>query len=295
MSTQKLERMIAQFRQLRGRWIDAMTGEHDNAIWRQLAHVIHEEAWFKTVLRIRERAGNPPISAYIWDLFVTGYAIKQSLAVRRLTDRKDGTASLLRLVHEMRVNQSLLTRQVAIGHDGTPWDTSKLEEEWRTSYDDLTYQTLSDSRLANERFDRLRNVALGEPRQAGDTIAVSVFEALERALASPAIKRVRAQCDKSIAHADLSDLTNVKGPTFNDIHESVATLFRVRDFLRLDVLNHSAGPIVPVIDTRVMEHLDQPLVPSASRSEYLMIWGEVERELEALIDREVVSKFAVHQ
>ena len=72
------------------------------------------------VIRIRDRVGQPPMNPHLWNTFITGYALTQSLAICRLTDGKDGAASLSAIVNKIKSNASLLTREVVVGFDGAP-------------------------------------------------------------------------------------------------------------------------------------------------------------------------------
>lgn len=42
-----------------------------------------------------------------------------------------------------------------------------------------------------------------------------------------------------------------------------------------------------------MDDIDKPLVPTAPKSVYTAVWKEVEDELESLVTREQVRKFAM--
>lgn len=131
--------------------------------------------------------------------------LRQSLAIRRLKDDDKKTGSLLRLVDEMERNQHLMTREVFVGFDGTPWEAGEIERRIvhpeTGQVDELAYQTLSNSRRANDRFDLLRSETSDAPRRADDKVDLAVFRNLKSALSSPAIKRIRTRFDTSIAHA----------------------------------------------------------------------------------------------
>ena len=310
MNTQnieKLNRSKALYRELRTNALDALTGDHPNAIWNQLARMIIDEVWFKAVIRIRERVGQPPMNPHLWNTFITGYAITQSLAIRRLTEGKGGVASLLAIVRKIKNNVSLLTREVMVGHDGTSMDVPGLLEEMADSVeygegghigkpDPLATQRWSDADHAHVAFDRLRDADMGAPRSPVDRVSDVVLDRLITALTSDAIKRVRYQCDKYLAHADLSDLSGgLVGPTYNDIHESVQTLVEVKQFLCADFFNHSSGSVVPTYQGDQLANLSVPLVPSMPAETYHEAWNKVVAEVEAWGNVEHFRRFNLHQ
>jgi hypothetical protein len=314
----KLKRRRQMYCLIRKNAVDALGGEHPNAVWNQMAHMIIDEVWFKAVVNIQKRAGWPNLNIHLWDAFKTGYGIKQSLAIRRLTDPKDGTASLMAIVNKLISNKPLLTREVMVGYDETPMDVGPLFQAMANSVkyengdqsdgedqypegvrvgtaDPVATQWWSDADLAHAAFDRLRNAPLSEPRLPTDPISGEVLDRLKTALTSDAIGRVRYQCDKYLAHADLSDLSKgPASPTFNDIHDSVATLVAVKQFLLGDFFNHSGGSVVPTFQGHRFENLSVPLVPPMPVANYREVWDEVEEEVEAWGDVDQSRRFGIH-
>jgi len=296
----KLERNKACYRDLLTKWLHALTGDHPNAIWRQLDHMVNDEAWFKFVIRLRKRAGNPPVNDHLWNIFVTGYGVKQSLAIRRLTDPNPRTASLLSLILALDRNKPLLTREVMVGHDGTAMDVDALFQQLSTfqvgSCDaPLAAQRWSDAKYAHEAFDRLRDASPCIPRSPSDRVSDEVVGALKDALTSKAILRVRHRCDKYLAHADLSDLTNdVAGPTYNDIHESIQTLVHVDQFLRVDIFKRGGSAVLSTYQGNAFRELSAPLVPAMESEVYEQEWREVASDIERWGKVEQFRRFAVH-
>lgn len=296
----KLERNKACYRDLLTKWLRALTGDHPNAIWQQLDHLVNDEAWFKFVIRLRKRAGNPPVNAHLWNIFITGYGVKQSLAIRRLTDTNPRTASLLGLVLALDRNKSLLTREIMVGHDGTAMDVDALFQQLSTSQggscdDLLAAQRWSDAKHAHEAFDRLRDASPCIARSPSDRVSDEVVGALKDALTSKAILRVRHRCDKYLAHADLSDLSSdIAGPTYNDIHESIQTLVHVDQFLRVDILKHGGSAVLPTYQGNAFSELSAPLVPHMASEVYEQEWQEVASDIERWGTVEQFRRFAVH-
>ncbi|MDE2465341.1 MAG: hypothetical protein KGO02_16755 [Alphaproteobacteria bacterium] len=306
-NVQKVNRSRRLYRELRAKALDALTGDHPNAIWNQMARMIIDEVWFKAVIRIRERVGQPPVNPHLWNTFIAGYAITQSLAIRRLTEGRDGVASLLAIVRKIRGNVALLTREVVVGHDGTSMDVGLLFDEMARSVeydvsgdvgkpDPVATQRWSDADHAHVAFDRLRDAEMGAPRSPVDRISDVILGRLEAALTSNAINRVRYQCDKYLAHADLSDLSwGLSSPTYNDIHESIQTLVEVKQFLCADFFNHSSGSVVPTYQGDQLVDLSVPLVPLMQIETYHEVWAEVVDEVERWGDVEQFRRFAIHQ
>jgi hypothetical protein len=303
----KLERSRALYGELRAKALDALTGKHPNAIWYQMARMIHDEVWFKVVIRIRDRVGQPPMNPHLWNTFITGYALTQSLAICRLTDGKDGAASLAAIVNKIKSNASLLTREVVVGFDGAPMDVESLYHDLARSVtyeggshigrgDPATAQKLFFADLSHKAFDRLRDGDLDAARSPEDRISDLVLTRLQTALASDAIKRVRYQRDKYLAHADLSDLSNeLASPTYNDIHDSIKTLVAIKQFLCADFFNHSGGSVVPTYQGDQFQDLSVPLIPPMPVETYREAWDEVEEEVEAWGNADQFRLFAIHQ
>lgn len=302
----KLKRSQELYRDLRKDALDTLTGNHSNAIWNQMAHMINDEVWFKAVIRIRERVGQPPMNAHLWNAFLTGYGVKQSLAIRRLTDPKDGSASLLVIVNKFKSNASLLTREVVVGFDGTPMDVEPLFDQMAKSVaydagrsagnvDRIATQRWSDAENAHNAFDRLREAKPGSLRLRVDRISDVVFDRLQAELKSDVIMRVRYQCDKYLAHADLSDLSNgLATPTYNDIHDSIKILVAIDQFLCADFFNHSSSSVVPTFQGNQFQDLSVPLVPPMPTDVYRKAWHEIEKEVEAWGSVDQFRRFCTH-
>jgi hypothetical protein len=302
----KLGRSRVLYGELRAKALDALTGNHSNAIWNQMARMINDEVWFKVVIRIRDRVGQPPMNPHLWNTFITGYAITQSLAICRLTDGKDGAASLSAIVNKIKNNASLLTREVVVGFDGTPMDVGSLYQELARSVtyeegshigrgDPSAAQKLFFADLSHRAFDRLRDGDMDAARSPKDRISDQVLDRLQAALTSDAIKRVRHQRDKYLAHADLSDPSDeLASPTYNDIHDSIKMLVSVKQFLCADFFNHSGGAVVPTYQGELFQDLSVPLIPSLPVETYRKAWDEVEEEVEAWAGADQFRRFAIH-
>jgi hypothetical protein len=48
----KLARCRESYRKIRQSALHTMTGDHPNAIWYQMAHMITDELWFKAVVKV---------------------------------------------------------------------------------------------------------------------------------------------------------------------------------------------------------------------------------------------------
>lgn len=306
-SSAALNRTCANYAQLRQKWIADLRGDHPNAVWIQLDHLVRTEVWFKAVVHLRNIAGNPPVNAYLWEAFTTGYGLRQSLGIRRLTDLKKGTASLHRIVRDIKRNQHFLSRRIVVGHDGTPMDlqplwnnvvqsTSKSEIcSAPNPADPIATHAWSRADHAHKAFDRLRQGPLEAPQLPDDRIDTAVLNQLEEALTAEAVRRVRTQCDKYLAHADLGDLGgNLKGPTYTDLHNCVATLVEVNQFLRSTLLNHSSSSVVATPQFDHLANLASPLVPSLPQSQCREAWDNAAAEVEEYGNPDRFMRFAVH-
>lgn len=239
--------------------------------------------------------------------FLTGYGLRQSFSIRRLTDTKKGTASLLRIIQDIRKNQHFLSREIVVGHDGTPMD---LQELWSkvvhstiengdgsppSPADPIAISVWSQADHAHKAFDRLRHASLQAPQLPNDKIDVAVLDRLEESLTTETVRRVRTQCDKYFAHADLGGLSgDLKGPTYNDIHDCVATLVEVNQFLLSTFFNHSSSSVVATPQFDHLANLDSPLVPSLPEEQYGEAWSNASAAIESYGNADRFMRFATH-
>jgi hypothetical protein len=307
MTDEKLNRKRKQYACLRKKWDDMIANDHRNAIWRQMDGMVDEEVWFKTIMTIRGRAGNPAVNAQLWETFLTGYGVKQALAIRRLTDltrRGKPTASLANIVEQIKVNANLLTRDVVIGHDGTPMCVEPEEGisyTWVRGSDglpavDSKMRAHLDAEHKHAAFDRLREgKSIGDERRPDDHISPLVLDRLSSALSEAAIARVRDWCDTCLAHADLKDMTDQASPTYNDIHHSIRTLVEVYQFLCVDFLQTRASSVVAIHQQGYLDLLSSPLVPPMGVEAFADTWHEHAEEMEEWGKTPWFRRFAIQE
>jgi hypothetical protein len=229
------------------------------------------------------------------------------LAIRRLTDTKKGTASLRRIVQDIRKNQHYLSRDIVVGHDGTPMDMPKLwsgvvqstvkngAQSVPGPADPIAISAWSQADCAHKAFDRLRHAAPAAPQLPSDKIDVAVLDRVEEALTIAAVRRVRIQCNKYFAHADLGDLSgSLKGPTYNDIHDCVATLVEVNQFLTSTLLNYSSSSVVATPQFDHLANLASPLVPSLPEAQCREAWSNASAAVEGYGNADRFMRFAAH-
>lgn len=307
MTNEKLNRKRMQYADLRNKWGDMISNDHPNAIWRQMDAMVDEEVWFNTIMTIRGRAGNPPVNAHLWETFLTGYGVKQALAIRRLTDitkRGKPTASLANIVKKIKANSNLLTRDVVVGYDGTPICAEPVESgfyDWVRGANglpvvDSEMRARLDSEQKHAAFDRLREgKPIGDDRHPDDFISPLILERLGSALSEHAVARVRDWCDTCLAHADLKDMTDQMSPTYNDLHRSIRTLVEVHQFLCVDFLQTSASSVVATHQDGYLDYLSSSLVPPTEMEAVAHTWHEHVEEMEEWGKTSRFRRFALQE
>jgi hypothetical protein len=286
---------LEAFREKRAQWLVLLETDEHHAIWGVLSGLVWHDISFRTIARLAET--NPESGLHnplLIDALITGHFAHQSLAIRRLMDRRKDVASLPRLINEIRRHVSLFTRENFVAFDGLPYNYEAAEERllkrelsgpgphifWQARRGPDAYGT---AQRAHEQFDRLTGV---EPRRRSrqDRLPKWVLDTLEVWLAASGADELAKWTNNLLAHAagpSVPERASIAaaGPTVDKISKSIRSLVRVADAITAQILFHSGrGMLSPVPQFNQFEKLEMPLMPSDGRAALAVHWDELANE-----------------
>lgn len=176
--------------------------DEPNSIQYQIHLMLYTEMAYRVALAEHRREHTAlaglPIIGYLLE---GGYFATQVMAVRRLLDKRPDVHSMARILNELQGQRSLLTRDIFLGWDGTPYDP-RYPEEFTPGFQQAGSPVVqfTESMRRHRLFDRLARKRPQE-RLPTDQIHQDVFDRLHSWMESKAsvdLKRIR---DKYFAHA----------------------------------------------------------------------------------------------
>lgn len=288
---------LETFRRKRADWISWLSGDDVHAIWPQIHQIVWDDVLFRTVWKFRSEASahardDVGFNADVLRLLEVGFLTTQVTAIRRLTDppeRKDpkkNVLSLRRILEDIKLNHSAITREVYVACDGLPYECKIAERAFHNQHSakptSLWLPTTGpdawgSSELAHSTFDRLADRNAESERTRGDLISMKWFEHLERKLSE--CDRVRTFVNKFIAHA--ADPISRSGLTDADtlisldhLRECHRALYQTASFITTRVLWEGAGGALPVPQYHHLENLDKPWLSAIDISSARAFWEE---------------------
>lgn len=142
-------------------WYEAGSGE-TNSLQNQWFSMLLSEMSFRVA---REEAQIDPAFAIntplISHLLSSGYFSSQVLATRRLLDGRNDVISLRRLLDDIRKNAGLITREIFVSFDETPYEPGLPQlENAGLQPPDSPLSKWTRSRIRQEQFDKLSKSTL---------------------------------------------------------------------------------------------------------------------------------------
>jgi hypothetical protein len=283
------------FREKRDIWISWLAGEDLHAIWRQIAQLLWDYAFFQTLNELREEADRKPtegvgFNPQVLCLLDAGFVATQASGVRRLVDRGKDVISLGRLVDDIRHSHSLLTRENYLACRNLPYDFEQAKEaHFRAMANapaDVAFRGMdtegpeawSEAKRAHARFDKLSEKP-GTARSKGDLVSARWLDRLASRIKD--CENVRIFTNKFIAHAadpsSRSKLTAGQlGVTLRRLAGCHRALLEVAEFVACRILQCSAGASIPTPSFDPLENLDKawttPRNPDAGQDTVGGIW-----------------------
>jgi hypothetical protein len=184
-------------------------------------------------------------------LLESGYFSSQILAIRRLLDGSGDVLSLRRVLDDITKQRELITREIFVSFDGTPYDIEPLE--FKTSGlqpADSPFSAQMRCEMRHERFDALSKVP-ADARTRVDSIHPDVFARLEDWLSKGGVQNLRKISNKYVAHAADAKSRGKLAPAgldFSEIEEAQRAIIKVTQAI-FDIILSSGtySPVVPMV------------------------------------------------
>lgn len=248
--------LLQRFREKRAEWFSLyeLSPEEPNAIQNQIHLMLLSEMSYRVALA-EHRTGDSGLSKVplLGHLLESGYFATQILAVSRLLDTTDRVHSVARVFHDLRRNKSLITREVYVTFDDTPYDAScpeRIQPGFQPSHSPFSFFIKSRSR--HERFDQLSKTQPGI-RSLQDLIHPTVLRRLGNWLGQSGADNISKIRNKYLAHAADSSSRGGSTPTgldFAEIELAQRAIVRVTraiyDVILQSGVNSEVVPMVPL-------------------------------------------------
>jgi hypothetical protein len=287
--------LLAKYRKKRDEWLSWYSFRKDdpNNIEGQIIGMIFLDLSYRVLAKPRgdmsksaEMAARSGILAHMLD---QGYVATQVLAIRRLLDRHRNVYSIRRLLNDIHLNRDLITREIFVAYDGTPYDT----DGWRSLPPSIQVQAqifgmhapgLSEFLRASERhemFDKLSGV-LPTSRFRQDTIRIEIFEKLKSWLNSAEAEKLVTLSHKFFAHAaDVASRNSLtySGVSLKDIEAAQKAIIKVERAITDDILCIGiAREVVAMPPLGFLKGLDVAYVPKEAIAEMDAHWDELKKD-----------------
>lgn len=215
---------LAHYREKRAKWLswyETGAGE-SNSLQDQWFAMLLSEMSFRVA---RDEGAKDPTSMFniplVAHLLSSGYFSSQVLATRRLLDPRNDVISLHRLINDIRENRDLITREVYVSFDETPYEPGGIPEMDSPGLQlpDSPVSGWIRSRLRHDRFDNLSK-ASPENRARDNQIDDTAFSKLDSWIDSSGASKLITLSHKYLAHAaEQSTITAEipKGLSFEEV------------------------------------------------------------------------------
>ena len=280
---------FAAFRTKRSEWLDLLERDTEHSISAQLSSLVWQDAVFrllvKTVTSAPAGRQNALNNTLLHEALRSGYVTGMIVGVGRLTDpattdATKGVVSLKRLISELTSQRRLFTRENYVCCDNRYYDPNTIPPPSARGMTAGSPTFVTSDLFAALRlhpiFDNLSGIPEGS-RQRTDLVEVTRLSGLSDLLQVPAIGRLRELRNKFIAHAaDATSRQALNSPnfkfTFAEADEALKSLCRAYQIIRTEFLCHSDGPIVPVPQFDITEHLDASVAGADQRAKLRDEW-----------------------
>lgn len=166
------------------------------------------EVAFNTIAAIANADSDSALNnTLIMEALLNGHVSTQVLAIRRLTDTRNGVLSMSKLLQDIRSNRKLLTRENYVAFDGLPYNYEPIEEEYyRTHGTGITWHdttgpsAFNAARRVHEQFDRLSGISPSR-RKPNDRIPAKLIDTIEGWITDCGAKEIAKWSHSYLAHA----------------------------------------------------------------------------------------------
>jgi len=185
---------LRRFRVEKLKWRVWLYDDKRHAIFNHVASLLWDSAFFRTINDLRVNvlktdAEDAKFNEPMFSLLVSGFVAKQAMGIRRLIDRREDVLSLKRLLHDLKKNRNLITREVYVAQDGLPYDyvpvkegyeEGKVKEGGTFFYEGVETtgpKAWGQSERLHNVFDRLTGISPNQRRRE-DMLPINWFDEL---------------------------------------------------------------------------------------------------------------------
>jgi hypothetical protein len=288
-------RKLAVYRKQWLKWMGwyEHTPHEPHSIESQIQRMIFNDLTYRAIVSVRGAVPNKtaiaaraPTLAYLVD---QGYVLSQVLAIQKLLDNRNDVISISRLLKDVEKNYLVITREIYVSGDGTPYDYNSWAaavpkpdpavQIWGLESPGLARYALS--RQLHQAFD----VLSGRPadqRGRDDTIRESVFRVLHSWLSGDRAQELKEIRNKFLAHA-ADSLSRGKlqfnGVKLSVIDELQRAIIRVERSLMDYILSiRVERDVVPVQPLGIFAGLDLPYAPPGAGDSMDKCWRDLKTD-----------------
>lgn len=235
-------------------WQEWFEGNDKNSIRSQILNMIWDSAVFQSINECREYApkndkGETELNGVVHRFIDKCFFETQSLAIRRLLDRRDDVISLCRLVEDMEKHCYLLTRKNILDAHGYPYEYEQekkriKEEAYRNApsgpivISNQSYFICFESERVHNIIDFLSDVESAK-RSPDDCVRPKIFEWLKQRISR--CDEIKTFVNKFLAHSATSESRSYLKPTELDVTlgqilEAHKIICENADFIGLNIL-----------------------------------------------------------
>ena len=282
---------LVQYRARRKEWLGwyELRKDEPNTIQQQIFSMIFLDLTYRILAEPRqdENRNVSAKSGLLAHLLDQGYVATQVLAIRRLLDRDSDVISVRRLLDDICKHKHLLTREIYVCYDGTPYDPNAWQslpqtpmmQMWGIEAPGLG--NYLRARFRHEKFDYLSGVSPSE-RKRSDLVQERVFDKLRQSLESTPAKGLIKLSNKFFAHAadvDSRGSLEYSGIQLADIAEIHRAIIRVERAITDELLYIGvARNVVPMPPLGLLKGLDDPYVTAESIPKMYERWDKLAAE-----------------
>lgn len=262
--------------------------EADDSVCAQISDMLFDSAIFNTINEAKKYAitnsqGNPELNSLVHGLIDRSFLKTQSLAIRKLCDKRNDVISLRRLINDMQNNKSLTTRANILSVLGFPYDYEKTIKESFHPNDPSKRFKGHQSEIVHKNIDLLAGVKATQ-RSPSDTAQDSVFERLDECLdkCRPIVDFV----NKTIAHT-ATLVSKGKVPNKNltislaKIYKAHCRIVRAASFIGQVILYESYGlnSFPAYAGNDKFEYFEKPWIEQKDISKLEVFWKSYENHI----------------
>ena len=230
------------------RWKSIMAGNDPNSVERQIELITWNDSIYRSyneALRIAsKRKGSYAPAPSLAEMVHDAFAVRQMMAVRRLLERKANAPkkqvySIRTVLHEIKENRKLITRENYVCYDGTKYTYDPFHKDWRAAHTSEVRHLVFDSLSGKTSINRTRS----------DLIENDLFDTLETQLQKD--KFLQTYINKYVAHG-----ANPKNRTRVDLSRHRITLLYLQKLYKLVIW--ASNIIGKMIDQLVLTEVSTP-------------------------------------